>query len=138
MHCDAIIVGGSFAGLAAAIYLGRARRSVCVIDTRQPRNRFAKESHGFLLRMAVIPEPSWTPCAVRYRRIQLCTSSTPPPSTPGRITVTSRSCLPTARSSPVRVCTWHSVYPIFCQTFLACRCGGANRCSIAPIATDMK
>lgn len=47
MHYDVIIVGGSFAGLAAAIYLGRARRSVCVIDTRRPRNRFAKESHGF-------------------------------------------------------------------------------------------
>jgi thioredoxin reductase len=47
MHYDVIIVGGSFAGLAAAIYLGRARRSVCIIDTRQPRNRFAKESHGF-------------------------------------------------------------------------------------------
>lgn len=45
MHYNAIIVGESFAGLAAAIYLGRARRSVCVIDTRQPRNRFAKESH---------------------------------------------------------------------------------------------
>lgn len=47
MHFDVIIVGGSFAGLAAAIYLGRAHRSVCVIDTQQPRNRFAKESHGF-------------------------------------------------------------------------------------------
>ena len=47
MHYDVIIVGGSFAGLAAAIYLGRARRFACVIDTRRPRNRFAKESHGF-------------------------------------------------------------------------------------------
>lgn len=47
MQYDVIIVGGSFAGLAAAIYLGRAHRSVCVLDTRQPRNRFAEESHGF-------------------------------------------------------------------------------------------
>ena len=47
MRYDVIIVGGSFAGLAAAIYLGRAHRSVCVIDARQPRNRFAKEFHGF-------------------------------------------------------------------------------------------
>jgi thioredoxin reductase len=47
MHYDVIIVGGSFAGLAAALYLGRAHRSVCVLDTRQPRNRFAEESHGF-------------------------------------------------------------------------------------------
>lgn len=47
MRYDVIIVGGSFAGLAAAIYLGRAHRSVCVIDARQPRNRLANESHGF-------------------------------------------------------------------------------------------
>ena len=44
---DAIIIGGSFAGLSAAIYLARARRSVCVIDTHLPRNRFAAHSHGF-------------------------------------------------------------------------------------------
>jgi len=42
MQYDVIVVGGSFAGLAAALYLGRARTSVCVIDTRQPRNRFAR------------------------------------------------------------------------------------------------
>lgn len=30
--------------------ISRARRSVCVIDTRQPRNRFAEASHGFLSR----------------------------------------------------------------------------------------
>ncbi|MBN9309946.1 NAD(P)/FAD-dependent oxidoreductase [Devosia sp.] len=47
MQYDVVIVGGSFAGLAAALYLGRARRSVCVLDTRQPRNRFAAASHGF-------------------------------------------------------------------------------------------
>ena len=48
MKHDAIIVGGSFAGLAAATYLARARRSVRVLDTGEPRNRFADESHGFL------------------------------------------------------------------------------------------
>jgi thioredoxin reductase len=48
MQHDAVIVGGAFAGLAAATYLARARRSVCVIDARQPRNRFADASHGFL------------------------------------------------------------------------------------------
>ncbi|MBS0246173.1 MAG: NAD(P)/FAD-dependent oxidoreductase [Proteobacteria bacterium] len=45
---DTIIVGGGFAGLAAATYLGRARRSVDVLDTGKPRNRFATASHGFL------------------------------------------------------------------------------------------
>jgi thioredoxin reductase len=44
---DAIIIGGSFAGLSAAMYLARGRRSVCVIDAGQPRNRFALHSHGF-------------------------------------------------------------------------------------------
>ena len=48
MTTDAIIVGGGFAGLAAATYLARARRNVVVVDTRQPRNRFADASHGFL------------------------------------------------------------------------------------------
>jgi len=48
MQHDVVIVGGAFAGLAAATYLARARRTVCVIDARQPRNRFADASHGFL------------------------------------------------------------------------------------------
>jgi thioredoxin reductase len=47
MRHDAIIIGGSFAGLSAAMYVARARRSVCVIDTGSPRNRFAAHSHGF-------------------------------------------------------------------------------------------
>ncbi|MFC4257265.1 FAD-binding protein [Altererythrobacter xixiisoli] len=48
MSTDAIIIGGSFAGLAAATYLARARRRVRVIDAGRPRNRFAAASHGFL------------------------------------------------------------------------------------------
>jgi len=48
MKHDAVIVGGGFAGLAAATYLARARRNVLVIDTGKPRNRFADASHGFL------------------------------------------------------------------------------------------
>ena len=45
---DVIIIGGSFAGLAAALQLGRARRKVIVLDTGVPRNRFADHSHGLL------------------------------------------------------------------------------------------
>src|SRR5438876_6960364 len=45
---DVIIIGGSFAGLAAALQLGRARRRVTVLDTGLPRNRFAGHSHGLL------------------------------------------------------------------------------------------
>lgn len=48
MRYDVIIVGGSFAGLSAATYLARGRRTVCVIDAGSPRNRFAAQSHGFL------------------------------------------------------------------------------------------
>ncbi|MBS7810038.1 NAD(P)/FAD-dependent oxidoreductase [Roseococcus pinisoli] len=47
MQFDALIIGGSFAGLSAAIPIARARRSVCVIDGGSPRNRFAAASHGF-------------------------------------------------------------------------------------------
>lgn len=52
---DTIIVGGSFAGLSAAIYLARARRSVLVLDTGSPRNRFAAASHGFFAQDGVDP-----------------------------------------------------------------------------------
>lgn len=47
MQHDAIVIGGSYAGLSAAIHIARARRSVCVIDAGAPRNRFADASHGF-------------------------------------------------------------------------------------------
>ncbi|MBT80496.1 MAG: thioredoxin reductase [Alteromonadaceae bacterium] len=46
MMYDVIIVGGSFAGLAAAMQLVRAQRKVLVIDSNLPRNRFATASHG--------------------------------------------------------------------------------------------
>ncbi|MEP7185560.1 MAG: NAD(P)/FAD-dependent oxidoreductase [Rhodanobacter sp.] len=45
---DVIILGGSFAGLSAALQLARARRPVLVIDHDMPRNRFSDASHGFL------------------------------------------------------------------------------------------
>ncbi|MFT7772342.1 NAD(P)/FAD-dependent oxidoreductase [Roseateles sp.] len=47
MH-DALVVGGSFAGLSAALQLARARRRIAVVDAGQRRNRFAEASHGFL------------------------------------------------------------------------------------------
>jgi thioredoxin reductase len=45
---DAIVVGGSYAGLSAALQLARARRRVLVVDASRRRNRFAGNSHGFL------------------------------------------------------------------------------------------
>lgn len=48
MKNDVIIVGGSYAGMAAALQLLRARRTVLVIDAGVRRNRFASHSYGFL------------------------------------------------------------------------------------------
>lgn len=45
---DAVIIGGGFAGLSAAMQLARARRRITILDTGEPRNRFAAHSHGFL------------------------------------------------------------------------------------------
>ena len=56
MNYDAIIVGGSFAGLSAALYLARARRSVLICDTGAPRNRFAAASHGFFAQDGTDPK----------------------------------------------------------------------------------
>lgn len=48
MPYDVIVIGGSFAGLSAALQIARARRRVLVVDAGRPRNRFAHASHGFL------------------------------------------------------------------------------------------
>jgi thioredoxin reductase len=45
---DVIVVGGSYAGMAAALQLARARRDVVIVDAGKRRNRFAKSSHGVL------------------------------------------------------------------------------------------
>lgn len=46
MKTEVVIIGGSFAGLAAAMQLVRGHRKVVVIDAGKPRNRFASHSHG--------------------------------------------------------------------------------------------
>ncbi len=43
---DVIVVGGSFAGLTAAMQLGRARRRMTVLDTGLNRNRYAEHAHN--------------------------------------------------------------------------------------------
>jgi thioredoxin reductase len=45
---DVIVVGGSYAGMSAAMQLARARRRILVVDAGQRRNRYARHSHGFL------------------------------------------------------------------------------------------
>lgn len=56
MKFDVAIVGGSFAGLSAALPLARARRHVLVLDSGLRRNRFAAASHGFLGQDGRAPE----------------------------------------------------------------------------------
>jgi thioredoxin reductase len=45
---DAIIIGGSYAGLSAAMSLGRALRSALIIDSGTPCNRQTPHSHNFI------------------------------------------------------------------------------------------
>jgi thioredoxin reductase len=56
MNFDAAVVGGSFAGMSAALQLARARRHVAVFDSGLRRNRFAATSHGFLGQDGRAPE----------------------------------------------------------------------------------
>jgi thioredoxin reductase len=55
MKHDVIVVGGSYAGMAAALQLVRARRSVLIVDAGKRRNRSASHSHGFLGQDGVDP-----------------------------------------------------------------------------------
>ncbi len=52
---DVIVIGGSYAGMAAALQLARARRKVLVVDAGRRRNRFASHSYGFLGQDGVDP-----------------------------------------------------------------------------------
>jgi thioredoxin reductase len=55
MNYDVIIIGGSYAGLSAALVLGRSLRRVLVIDAGKPCNRQTPHSHGFLTRDGETP-----------------------------------------------------------------------------------
>ena len=52
---DVVVIGGGAAGLSGALTLGRARRSVLVIDAGEPRNAPASGVHGFLTRDGINP-----------------------------------------------------------------------------------
>lgn len=45
---DVLVVGGGPAGLSAATWLGRYRRSAVVVDDGRPRNRWTTATHGYL------------------------------------------------------------------------------------------
>ncbi len=52
---DAILIGGGPAGLTCAIFLGRYRRRVLVIDDQRPRNYATRSIHGFLGHHSIAP-----------------------------------------------------------------------------------
>jgi thioredoxin reductase len=76
---DVIVVGGSTAGLSAALSLGRSFRSVLVIDSGTPCNQFQSRSHNllgydgvdpsrireqFLMNVSAYPTVQWLPGTV--------------------------------------------------------------------------
>lgn len=52
---DVAIVGGSAAGLSAALTLGRFRRKVVIFDDQKPRNQPAEHAHNFFTRDGTPP-----------------------------------------------------------------------------------
>jgi thioredoxin reductase len=67
MH-DAIIIGGSFAGLSAAMYLARGLHDVVVLDSGTPRNRFSPQSHGFFGQDGSVPAEMLASARAQLRR----------------------------------------------------------------------
>jgi len=61
---DVIIVGGSYAGLSAALTLGRSRRHVLVIDDDNPCNKQTPHSHNF------ITHDGETPAGIKRRAME--------------------------------------------------------------------
>jgi thioredoxin reductase len=58
---DVIIIGGSYAGLSAAMTLGRSIRKVLIIDSGKPCNRQTPYSHNF------ITQDGETPAAIAQK-----------------------------------------------------------------------
>lgn len=52
---DVLIIGGGPAGLSAALYLGRARQRVLVLDAQAPRHAVSEGVHNFLTRDGLPP-----------------------------------------------------------------------------------
>ncbi|RYY96447.1 MAG: NAD(P)/FAD-dependent oxidoreductase [Chitinophagaceae bacterium] len=52
---DVLVIGGSYAGLSAAMALGRSRRRTLVIDSGRPCNRQTPQSHNFLTEDGTAP-----------------------------------------------------------------------------------
>ncbi len=55
LHVDVAVIGGSNAGLSAALTLGRSRRNVALIDDSTPRNAPAGHAHNIYTRDGTPP-----------------------------------------------------------------------------------
>ena len=64
MDFDCLVVGAGPAGLSAALTLGRARRSVLVLDSGKGRNYAAHAMHG------VLGHDGLAPAALRERGVE--------------------------------------------------------------------
>lgn len=53
---EVIIIGGSYAGLSAAMALGRSLRNVLIIDRGSPCNKQTPHSHNFLTQDGNTPQ----------------------------------------------------------------------------------
>ncbi len=53
---EVIIIGGSYAGLSAAMALGRSLRKVLIIDSEQPCNKQTPHSHNFITQDGKAPK----------------------------------------------------------------------------------
>ena len=53
---EVIIIGGSYGGLSAAMCLGRALRSLLIIDSDIPCNRQTPHSHNFITQDGKTPK----------------------------------------------------------------------------------
>lgn len=53
---DVLIIGGSYAGLSAAMALGRSLRKVLIIDSGKPCNRQTPHSHNFITHDGETPQ----------------------------------------------------------------------------------
>ncbi|MFN7160760.1 MAG: NAD(P)/FAD-dependent oxidoreductase [Candidatus Gracilibacteria bacterium] len=53
---DVVIIGGSFAGLSAAMSLGRSMRDVLIIDAGKPCNKGVKEAHNIITQDGEAPD----------------------------------------------------------------------------------
>lgn len=52
---DVIIIGGSYAGLSAAMALGRSLKNVLIINSGKPCNRYTPHSHNFITHDGSVP-----------------------------------------------------------------------------------